>query len=255
MKISLLHLSPITGDLEYNKTLFLKSLDLCSQIQSDWVISPELWICGYSFERIIGKDWIKHQPDEWMTELCTKMSQLSFTLFLSMPEKDSSTGLLHNSVFVINAEGQILGKYRKIKVLPQSEGWSSPGEDINPIIIDDIPVGVLICADAYRSQISGEYLKQGVKALICPSAWGPGDCAPNGEWEQRSAETNIPIIVCNRTGKDLNVVDWTGSESIVAVGGARMLTASPEESTVLTFEIDILSGQVLSEEFTHIHVN
>ena len=96
--------------------------------------------------------------------------------------------------------------------------------------------------------------QQKVKLLICPSAWGPGDCAPNGEWEQRSGELHVPLIVCNRTGKDLNVVDWTGSESIVAENGNRVLSASPENSTILTFELDIESGKVVSERFHQIPI-
>ncbi|MFL2644323.1 MAG: carbon-nitrogen hydrolase family protein [Dehalococcoidia bacterium] len=255
IKISLLHLAPITGQLESNKALLLQSLKLCAQMKSDWVISPELWVCGYSFERMIGSDWITHQPDTWMQELCSNMPTWNFNLFLSMPEKDNSTNQLHNTVFVINREGSIIGNYRKIKVLPQSEGWSSPGEEIKSISVDRIPVGILICADAYRPQISNEYHKQGVKALICPSAWGPGDCAPNGEWEQRSLEVDVPLIVCNRTGKDLDVVDWRGSDSIVAEKGERILSAAPDDSTILTFEIDMDSGSILSKEFSYTSVN
>ena len=119
IKISLLHLAPSTGQLESNKALLLQSLKLCAQMKSDWVISPELWVCGYSFERMIGSDWITHQPDTWMQELCSNMPTWNFNLFLSMPEKDNSTNQLHNTVFVINREGSIIGNYRKIKVLPQ----------------------------------------------------------------------------------------------------------------------------------------
>ena len=254
IQISLLHLAPRTGDLEYNKILLMQSLELCAQIKSDWVITPELWVCGYSFERVIGKDWIASQPDPWVTDLCSNMPAWNFNLFLSMPEKDTSTNLLHNTVFVIDRTGQIIGKYQKIKVLPQSEGWSSPGTEVKSILVDNTLTGILICADAYRSQISDQYKQQKVKLLICPSAWGPGDCAPNGEWEQRSGELHVPLIVCNRTGKDLNVVDWTGSESIVAANGNRVLSASPENSTILTFELDIESGKVVSEQFHQIPI-
>tara|TARA_B100000029_G_scaffold173533_1_gene170105 strand:- start:18903 stop:19679 length:777 start_codon:yes stop_codon:yes gene_type:complete len=255
LKISLLHLGPTTGELENNKKLLLKSLELCSQIKSDWVISPELWVCGYSFERIIGKEWINVQPDQWMNMLCSEVSQRNFNLFLSMPEKDPYSNLLHNSVFVINRKGQIIGKYRKIKVLPQSEGWSSPGNEIKSIVVDAEKVGILICADAYRPQLADEYHKQEVTILICPSAWGPGDCAPNGEWELRSQEVGVPLIVCNRTGTDLDVVDWTGSESIVAIEGQRVLSASPQESTILSFDIDIDNREILSDEFTLTAIN
>ncbi|HCG90650.1 MAG TPA: carbon-nitrogen hydrolase family protein [Dehalococcoidia bacterium] len=249
IKISLLHLSPITGDLTHNKEMLLQSLKYCADIKSDWVITPELWLTGYSFQKIIGTDWITIQPDLWTTSICNLVKELNINLFLSLPEKDSLSGLFHNTIFVINRTGEIIGKYRKIKVLPQSEGWSTPGDIIETIDVDSTAVGIMVCADAYRNKIADEYASKGARLLISPSAWGPGDCAPNGEWEQRSLETGMPVIVCNRTGTDLGNIDWTGSESVVACKGKRLLTGISGTSTVFSFNMDLNTNEILSKQF------
>ena len=45
-------------------------------------------------------------------------------------------------------------------------------------------------------------VSKGAQVLVSPVSWGPGGCGPDGEWEARSAQTGLPIIVCNRTGRE-----------------------------------------------------
>ena len=51
--------------------------------------------------------------------------------------------------------------------------------------------------------------------LISPAVWAPGMHEPDGEWEQRSRETALSILVCNRTGAD-RTMNFNGSASVVA---------------------------------------
>ena len=157
LRIALLHLAPIPGDLVYNRQLVEAGVAAAARLGAQWAITPELCICGYTFADRLGTDWIVPAPDYWMRAFCETVAKLRLTAFLSHPERDPQTTRLHNSVFVIGADGSLLGRHRKINTLAVgSESWSSAGEHVTPIPIDPVGrVGLLICADAYSRTLRG----------------------------------------------------------------------------------------------------
>ena len=258
LRIAKLHLSPITADIPHNRDLAERGLALAAELGADWVITPELFITGYKFAEVIGTDWILPQPDDWMQGFCHRVAELGVTVFLSHPERDPSAGLMYNTVFVIGPDGNIIGRHRKVKALRGPESWSSPGEEIAPIDIPDrdgsgTAVGIVICADAYSNDVAGILKDRGAQLLVSPASWGPGDCGPVGEWEQRTLDTGLPIMVCNRSGWEADDLDFTEAVSVVASGGKRVLQAiCGEDSAVLTFDWDLDTMTPLSAEYeTH----
>jgi predicted amidohydrolase len=249
MRIALLHLLPRPGDLAYNRQLVETAVETAADSGADWILTPELVISGYTFADQIGTDWIMEQPDPWMAGFCKLVARLQVTVFLSHPERDSLTGKLYNSVFVITPEGAIAGKHQKVNTLRVgSEAWSSPGDRISTVPAPPFDsVGILICADAYPAEIAGKLKEQGAQVLVSVAAWAPGFHGPNGEWEQRSLETGLPLFVCNRTGSD-RTLDFSGAESVVIKDGRRLLSFSPQSSSILLFDWDPVIQDITSQE-------
>ncbi|MEB1808569.1 MAG: carbon-nitrogen hydrolase family protein [Bacillaceae bacterium] len=250
IKIALLHLFPIAGDLTYNRILIEKGVKQAATRNVDWVITPELAVSGLQFDHLIGTDWIYEQPDEWMTSFMHVIQTLNTTVFLGCAER-SEEGALFNSVFVINGEGKLIGKQRK---LARIDRWSTPGSVLDPVTIGDVKVGILICADAYTKRIADTLKENGADMIVAPSSWGPGLHGPDGEWEQRSIDTGLPLIVCNRTGEDKDVSFWK-AESSVIVNGKRVISHHSEQSAILTFEWDLDDMELLSSKFEVEYVN
>lgn len=240
LRIALLHLAPRAGALVHNRQLVERAVTTAAGLGARWIITPELCICGYTFADQIGTAWILPQPDSWMQELCQLAARLKVTVFLSHPERDPQTAKLHNSVFVIGADGAILGKHRKINTLPVgSEAWSSPGEQVAPILVPPVSrVGVLICADAFSPGIARSLHAQGARLLVSSAAWAPGLHGPNGEWERCTQETGLPLLVCNRTGPDLTL-NFTKAESVAVKDGRRLLSLRAERSVIFIIEWDL----------------
>ncbi|MGH7319084.1 MAG: carbon-nitrogen hydrolase family protein [Candidatus Rokuibacteriota bacterium] len=249
LRLSLLHLAPVTGAVAENRRLIEQGVKLAAAEGADWILTPELVVCGYEFGEVIGTVWIQPQPDPWMTTFCELVKTLGVTVFLSHPERDSSSGKLHNSVFVIDPHGQIIGRHRKIHVLNGSEGWSSAGHEIAPIVCGGLGVGVLVCADAFTPALAGTLKAGGAQILVSSAAWGPGLHEPKGEWEERSRETGLPLVVCNRTGRD-RTLSFTGAQSVVVKGGRRVLARSSERSAVLTCDWDPQTMELLSRDYS-----
>jgi predicted amidohydrolase len=239
MRIALLHLAPIPGDLDHNRRLVETAIAAAARAGADWIITPELCVCGYDFADRIGTDWIAPQPDPWMDRLRQRIAQLRVTVFLAVPERDARTGALHNAAFAISADGTILGRHRKINTLRVgAEAWSSPGTEARPIPVPPWGgAGVMICADAYTPGIAASLQAQGARALVSPAAWCPEPYGPNGEWEQRARDTGLPLFVCNRTGLD-GSLDFTQAQSVVVNQGRRLLTFQSADSAVFVVDWD-----------------
>ena len=272
LRIAMLHLAPVVADVAHNRRLAEQGLARAAEMGAQWVITPELFITGYKFAEVIGTDWILPQPDEWMQDFCRQVADCGVTVFLSHPERDAEAGLMYNTVFVIGPDGRIIGRHRKVKALRGPEAWSSPGAEVVPISVPvgaasgnssdgsggdgyghangQVPVGVMICADAYRNDVAGILQERGAKLLVSPASWGPGDCGPLGEWEQRTLDTGLPIMVCNRSGWEADDLDFNEAVSVVAIDGKRALQAyCGEESAALVFDWDLEAMAPLSADY------
>ena len=234
-KIALLHLETVPGALDRNRYLIVEAIKHAAALNAQWIVTPELAVCGLQFAHVVGSEWIQPQPDSWMQQVCRLVKTLKRTVFLGCPEREGRR--FYNSVFVIGPTGEIVGQHRKLNVVSDSLSWSNPGDRVAPIECDGIKVGVLICSDAYTSNIARALRFEGAEMLVSPASWGPGIHGPNGEWEQRSHETGLPVIVCNRTGAE-QTLDFWKAPSVVAKNGDRLLSHTSDRSAVLTFDWD-----------------
>ncbi|MBS0152669.1 MAG: carbon-nitrogen hydrolase family protein [Nitrospira sp.] len=241
-KIALLHLETVPGAIDRNRYVIVEAIKHAAAVGARWIVTPELAVCGLQFAHVVGSDWIQPQPDSWMQQVCKLAGTLKRTVFLGCPEREGRR--FYNSVFVIGPTGEIVGRHRKINVVSDSRSWSSPGDRADPIECDGIRVGLLVCSDAYTSDIARALKFEGAQMFVSPASWGPGLHGPNGEWEQRSHETGLPLIVCNRTGAE-ETLDFWKAPSLVVKNGERLLSHTSDRSAVLTFDWDF-SGMVPS---------
>ena len=92
LRIALLHLAPIPGDLARNRRLVETAVTAAARLGATWIITPELVVTGYTFADSLGTEWILPQPDSWMTHMSQLAAQLRVTLFLACPEQDRKSG-------------------------------------------------------------------------------------------------------------------------------------------------------------------
>jgi predicted amidohydrolase len=190
-----------------------------------------------------------------MRSFCQLVARLHITVFLSHPERDRQTGKLYNTVFVIAADSSIVGKHRKINTLRVgAESWSSPGEQIAPLPVQpSSSVGILICADACSLEIARSLQAQGAQLLVSSAAWAPGLYGPDGEWEQCTRETGLPLLVCNRTGTD-RTLDFTAAESVIVKDGQRLLSLRSERSAIFLIDWDLQAQNLATPEPQRIYL-
>jgi N-carbamoylputrescine amidase len=247
LKVGLLHLAPEFGALDENRVLVESATRLAAGFGADWVISGELVVPGYRFAPLLGTAWIDEQPDAWLRRLAELSGELAVVSFVSHPERDGASGRLFNSLFVIGRDGRLLGRHRKLHPTPDSEGWASAGELGRPILVDGLRAGLLICADAYAPHAARRLRDDGAQLLVSSAAWWPGKWGPSGEWEARTLDSGLPLIVCNRTGRDGESL-MIEAESVVVDRGVKLLTLQSADSTVFVVDCLIRDGHFSSCE-------
>lgn len=231
--IALLHLAPRPGDIGFNTRLIERAVSQASSLGARLIVTPELCLSGYGFRDRIGTEWIAKEQTarlDWAARLARSTDGAS--LVLGQPEADGDA--LFNSMIVFGADGGVIGRHRKIAVLRVgSESWSAPGDRPTVVDISGIGrVGLFVCADMHSKRLVGETAAPGCDLLLSAAAWAPGEHGPNGEWEWASRSTQRPVLVCNRTGRD--VLDFSAARSVAAVDGTIAFAhAAPEDSIVL----------------------
>lgn len=249
LKVALMHMAPGAGDLAGNRRVIEDAIVTAAAAGADWVITPELAVCGYAFEALIGTGWIPVQPDPWMSVVCNLAARSGIAVFLGAPERDPASNRLYNSMFAIDRTGIVCGRHRKINPLRVgAEAWSTPGTQIRPIAVDGLKVGALICADACSPKVASGLHAQGARLLVSSAAWAPGRYGPAGEWERATADTGLPLFVCNRTGEDA-VQDFSRAESVVVHGGRRLIAAASPAPAMLSFTWELARSRSMEGVF------
>ena len=242
LRLALLHLDAVPGDIAGNRSHIEAGIREAVGQGADWIMTPELAETGYNFAKRIGTGWIAPYPDTWMSKLAAIARDNKVALFVGFAERDAQSDKLHNSVAVIDRDGTLRGTYRKQRPIGSAESWSTPGTGGAPFVIDGIPVGVLICADTYRPEPAARLRGQGAAILLAPSAWPPVEgMGPGDVWERRSAETGLPLVVNNRTGRE-SELDFSTGESVVAAGGERHFVFTAERTRLFYVDWDRRQG-------------
>lgn len=242
IRLGLLHMDAVPGDITGNRARIEEGIKEAVAHGADWIITPELAETGYFFSKRIGTNWIEPFPGTWVSTLAAIARDNRVALFVGFAERDPKTSKLYNSVVVIDRQGTIQGTYRKQVVHGSAEAWSTPGIQSKRMVVDGIPVGVLICADAYKPGLAAQYREQGAAILLSPANWPPaGELGPKDYWESRSRETGLPFIAVNRTGKEPEL-DFSQGQSAVSAEGRRLFSFSSFQSRLFYVDWDGKQG-------------
>ena len=178
-------------------------------------------------------------------------------IIVSLFEKRSA-GLYHNSAAVIDADGSLLGIYRKMHIpddpLYHEKFYFTPG-DLGFRAWDTRfgKIGVLICWDQWYPEAARLTAMQGAELLFYPTAigWHPSEKEKYGE-QQRDAWQTIQrshavangcfVASVNRVGHETPVggdgIEFWGGSFVAGTSGEILSQAGLDES-VLLIEVDL----------------
>jgi len=170
-----------------------------------------------------------------------------------------SAGLYHNTAVVIDADGRLLGRYRKMHIpddpLFYEKFYFTPG-DLGFSAWDTAygRIGVLICWDQWYPEGARLTALQGAQVLFYPTAigWHPAEKMEYGvrqhdSWEliQRShaVANGCYVVSVNRVGHERPVggdgIEFWGQSFVAGTSGEILARADAKKEETLVVPVDL----------------
>jgi N-carbamoylputrescine amidase len=179
--------------------------------------------------------------------------ELSLVIVTSLFEK-RAPGVYHNTAVVLENDGTIAGKYRKMHI-PDDPGYYekyyfTPGDlGFEPISTSVGKLGVLVCWDQWYPEAARLMALAGADLLIYPTAigWDPDDTLEE-QSRQRDAwitiqrshavANGIPVLSVNRVGTEPGGAIFWGSSFAAGCQGELLVQADTDSEMELLVTLD-----------------
>lgn len=196
-------------------------------------------------------------PGPTTERLSTLAKELQVVIVASLFERRAA-GLYHNTAAVIDADGSLLGIYRKMHIpddpLFYEKFYFTPGDlGFRCWQTKYARVGVLICWDQWYPEAARLTALRGAEIIFYPTAigWHPSEKAEFGERQHSSWETvqrghaianGCYVAVPNRVGHEAPAggdgLEFWGRSFIADPAGQILARANGEKPEVLIASID-----------------
>ncbi len=250
-----------TADIQENMKRLADGITQLAQEGAQLIVLQELHNSLYfcQEENVDNFDLAEPIPGPSTDFYSALAKQYEVVIITSLFEKRTA-GLYHNTAVVIEKDGSIAGKYRKMHIPDDpayyEKFYFTPGDlGFHPIDTSVGRLGVLVCWDQWYPEAARLMAMQGAEMLIYPTAIGYAANDDEAEQQrQREAWTTVmrghavanglPVIAVNRVGFEEDPssqtpgIQFWGS-SFVAGPQGEMLYRAAEEETTAIIDIDL----------------
>ena len=253
IKISLIQTSAKEGT-EANETKIYKLIKQAAEQGGQIIclqeLSNTLYFCREMDARFF--DLAQTIPGPFTNQLCNLAKKLNVVILAPLFEKEAP-GIYYNSMAVIDADGSLLGTYRKMHI-PDDPGfyekfYFTPGDEGYKVFETRYgKIGTLICWDQWFPEAARITAMKGADLLVYPTAIATLPDEDEDEkkefhdaWKsiQRSHAIANGCFVAsiNRTGNENGSKFWGGS--FVAGPFGQILAEAGSGEEIITAEIDL----------------
>jgi len=243
----------------------LAQVERCAKAGAQIISTQELFRSQYFCQ---NEDHANFQlaesiPGPSTDAFCRLARKHKVVIIASLFEKRAS-GLYHNTAAIIDADGSMLGIYRKMHIpddpLYYEKFYFTPGDlGFKAWRTRYAKIGVLICWDQWYPEGARLTAMQGAEILFYPTAigWHPGEKAEygvnqHGAWEtiQRShaVANGCYVAVANRIGLERPIggdgIEFWGQSFIAGTSGQILAKASVNREENLIVPVDLAKVDV-----------
>ncbi|HKS38120.1 MAG TPA: carbon-nitrogen hydrolase [Verrucomicrobiae bacterium] len=193
------------------------------------------------------------------TDAFQKLAKKHKIVIIASLFEKRAAGLYHNTAAIIDADGSLLGIYRKMHIpddpLFYEKFYFTPGDlGFRAWQTRYAKIGVLICWDQWYPEGARLTVLQGAEILFYPTAigWHPGEKKKHGKiqhdaWEliQRShaVANGCYVAVANRVGLERPVggdgLEFWGQSFVAGTSGQILAKASSHKEENLIVPVDL----------------
>ena len=223
------------------------------------VCLPELFRSHYfcQVEEHKNFELAEEIPGKSTERLAETARELGVVVVASLFEKRSA-GVYHNTAAIIDADGKLLGKYRKMHIpddpLYHEKFYFTPGDlGFQAWKTQHGKIGVCVCWDQWYPEAARLTALRGAEVIFYPTAigWHPSEkeefgAAQYSAWEtiQRShaIANGCYVAAANRVGHEAlaggDGIEFWGQSFVAAPSGEIIAKASVDREEIVLAEID-----------------
>ena len=164
-----------------------------------------------------------------------------------------SHGLFHNTAVIFDADGSLVGVYRKMHIPDDPHYYEkfyfTPGDTgFVSVPTSRLRVGPLVCWDQWYPEAARLTAMAGAEVLFYPTAigWLDGEEPLHAEqyesWDtmlrSHAIANGVFVVAVNRTGREGPLRFW-GASVAYAPNGQRLAVASHDQSATLVIDCDL----------------
>ena len=261
MKIGIIQQS-CSANIEANKQKLAQNIRLAAQKGAELIVLQELHNSLYfcQTENVDLCSLAEPIPGPSTEFYGSLAKELGVVIVTSLFERRAA-GLYHNTAVVMEKDGTIAGKYRKMHIPDDpayyEKFYFTPGDlGFHPIDTSVGRLGVQVCWDQWYPEGARLMALQGAELLIYPTAIGyESSDLPEEQERQREAWTTVqrghavanglPVIAVNRTGYEpdpsgqTNGIQFWGSTFVCGPQGEFLYRAPKDEEVVEVVDVDM----------------
>jgi N-carbamoylputrescine amidase len=261
MKIGIIQ-QTCSANIEANKQKLAQNIRLAAQKGAELIVLQELHNSLYfcQTENVDLCSLAEPIPGPSTEFYGSLAKELGVVIVTSLFERRAA-GLYHNTAVVMEKDGTIAGKYRKMHIPDDpayyEKFYFTPGDlGFHPIDTSVGRLGVQVCWDQWYPEGARLMALQGAELLIYPTAIGyESSDLPEEQERQREAWTTVqrghavanglPVIAVNRTGHEpdpsgqTNGIQFWGSTFVCGPQGEFLYRAPKDEEVVEVIDVDM----------------
>ena len=261
MKVGIIQ-QACTSDVQNNQAALAENIRKAAREGAELIVLQELHNSLYfcQVEDPNNFDLAETIPGESTAFYGQLAKEFGVVIVTSLFEKRAA-GLYHNTAVVIEKDGTIAGKYRKMHIPDDpayyEKFYFTPGDlGFHPIDTSVGRLGVQVCWDQWYPEGARLMALQGAELLIYPTAIGyESSDTPEEQERQREAWTTVqrghavanglPVIAVNRTGHEPDPsgqtqgIQFWGSSFVAGPQGELLYRAPKDEEVVKVVDVDM----------------
>lgn len=255
-----------TADKKYNMQRLAESIKALAAEGAELIVLQELHNSLYfcQIENVNNFDLAEPIPGPSTEFFGNLAKELKVVIVTSLFERRAA-GLYHNTAVVIERDGTIAGKYRKMHIPDDpayyEKFYFTPGDlGFHPIDTSVGRLGVLVCWDQWYPEAARLMALQGAQMLIYPTAIGfESSDEPAEQQRQREAWTTVqrghavanglPVVAVNRVGHETDPsgmtggIEFWGSSFVAGPQGELLYRASDHDEECKIVDIDLAHSE------------
>jgi len=239
MRLALVQMNSVVGDLDGNRTAILDRLADARAMGADLVLFPELIVTGYPPEDLLLRPGFVRAAEASVRQIARETHGLVALVGVPIFDRD-----LYNACAVL-ADGDLVAVYRK-HFLPNygvfdEERYFAPGDELVLLRHGDVLIGPTICEDVWQPGPPATDLALAGAELVTNISASPFHVGKDREREEmlvtRARDNASFLAFCNAVGaQDELVFD---GHSVVLDDEGRVLARAPGfEEALLVVDVD-----------------